>query len=595
MREPASLTLSQATPIEGQYAEVAGLFSEKSSANLGDSKMKGQHTMNRRTFLRYGSGLLGMGAATWLGGCTIGPVQGVPPAATGMATPSDMFTPDVELALRATASEVALLDGSPTRVWSYQGETLTGDSAALQPVPDSYLGPIIRTHAGQNIRTHFTNEIPDASIIHWHGLHVPAAMDGHPRTVIGQGETYVYEFPIRNRAGTYWYHPHPHGRTGPQVYQGLAGLFLISDEEEAALGLPTGEQDVPLVIQDRTFDNNNQFVYLPNGMPDRMLGFLGNRILVNGQPDYVLSVAAQPYRLRVLNGSNSRIYRLAWEDGTPLTVIGSDGGLLEKPAQRDYVTLAPAERVELWADFSGRPVGSELRLRSLPFDSTITGGMMGGNGGGMMGGNGGGMMGGNGGGMMGGNGGGMMGNRAALASGADFSVLTVRIDQPGHASATLPTTLSQPGFRRVEDAVNPQTPRTFTMSMGRMQWLLNGHTFEMENVAGNETVALNTVEVWEFFNQPGGMMSMAHPMHVHGLQFQVIERQPPTDATLKANWEQLQPGFVDEGWKDTILVMPGERVRILMAFADYAGLFLYHCHNLEHEDMGMMRNYLVQA
>ena len=189
---------------------------------------------------------------------------------------------------------------------------------------------------------------------------------------------------MRNRAGTYWYHPHPHGITGPQVYSGLAGLFLVSDDEEKAAGLPTGEYDIPLVIQDRAFDNNNQLVYLSGQRMEQMTGFLGDWILVNGQPDFILPVATHAYRLRLLNGSNSRIYRLAWQDGSPLTVIGTDGGLLEKPVYRRYVMLGPGERLELWADFSKYPVGSETALVSLPFDAgALAGGRRGG---GMMGG-----------------------------------------------------------------------------------------------------------------------------------------------------------------------------------------------------------------
>ena len=284
---------------------------------------------------------------------------------------------EVEISLRATPTETNILPGQPTRTWSYRGEVLSGDAAAVQHIPGSYLGPILRLHTGQKVRVRFTNELDEPSIVHWHGLHVPEEADGHPRLAIGPGETYTYEYTMHNRAGTYWYHPHPHGRTGPQVLLGMAGLLLVSDDEERAAGLPAGEYDVPLVLQDRTFDRDNQFVYLRNRM-EQMMGFLGDRILVNGQPDFVLPVAARAYRLRLLNGSNSRIYKLAWQDGTPLTVIATDGGLLEKPVQRDYVMLAPGERVELWADFQGRPVGTELRLQSLAFFGGEVGGMMGG-------------------------------------------------------------------------------------------------------------------------------------------------------------------------------------------------------------------------
>ena len=123
-------------------------------------------------------------------------------------------------------------------------------------------------------------------------------MDGHPRFVIPQGQSYLYEFEVKNRAGTYWYHPHPHGRTGPQVYGGLAGLFIVSDEEEKAAGLPSGEYDIPLVIQDRAFDSDNQLVYMTGHMMERMNGFLGDWILVNGHPNFILPIATRAYRPR---------------------------------------------------------------------------------------------------------------------------------------------------------------------------------------------------------------------------------------------------------------------------------------------------------
>ncbi|MGB0385517.1 MAG: multicopper oxidase domain-containing protein [Ardenticatenaceae bacterium] len=574
---------------------------------------------NRRDFLRLVGGL---GVTTTFGGllsaCTsptseakppTSPTSKVqpptnpppkPPTALAEQVTSSSYVPDVEFALRAVPSQVSILSGKPTNVWTYQGEVLKGDPSALQIIENSYLGPIIRVRKGQKVRIHFTNELPSQSIIHWHGLHVPEAADGHPRYAIGSGETYVYEFEVRNRAGSYWYHPHPHGQTGSQVYQGLAGLFLVSDDEEAALDLPSGAYDVPLVIQDRLFDANNQLVYLPNGMHDRMMGFLGDQILVNGQPNFTLPVASRAYRLRLLNGSNSRIYKVAWHDGTPLTVIGIDGGLLEVPVQREYVTLAPAQRVELWVDFSGRPVGTEMVLQSLSFDD---GEMMGGMMGGAMGG--------------------------SLAQGSRFSLLTARVERAEDHPSALPPRLTTIPRLSLADTVNGKAPRRFSFAMQGMIPAINGRTFEMEGVAKDEIVRLNTLELWELANDAGGGgmmggqgngsgmmgrgngrgngmmgrgngqgngmmgMIMPHPVHIHELQFQIVERQIQEEH--KAAWQTVSDGHVDEGWHDVVLLMPGERVKVLLKFEDYEGLFLYHCHNLEHEDMGMMRNYRVQA
>ncbi|WP_322815035.1 multicopper oxidase family protein, partial [Chloroflexus sp.] len=305
--------------------------------------------LTRRGLLRlFGAGALVFGSGV-LNGCAL-------PTRSSMSqpqtNPSPAFTPDLDLTIRAVAAEVPILPGTPTRVWTYQAQVHTGDPAAVQPIPDSYLGPIIRVRTGQKVRITFENGLPDPrqdSIIHWHGLHTPPAMDGHPHTAVRPGERYVYEFTVTDRAGTYWFHPHPHGQTAQQVIMGLAGLFVVSDPAEEAIGLPGGEYDLPLIIQDRTFDADNQFVYDSDPMT-RMMGFLGERILVNGRPDLTITAATRAYRWRILNGSNSRIYKLAWDSGMPLTVIATDGGLLERPLTRPFVMLAPGERIELWVD-----------------------------------------------------------------------------------------------------------------------------------------------------------------------------------------------------------------------------------------------------
>lgn len=491
---------------------------------------------------------------------TITPAPSAVPAmgktAVSTAAPIVSNTP-IEMVLRVVRDQVAILPNVNTNVWRIKGELLQGDSNILQTLPNSYLAPILRARKGQTVQIRFDNQLEEESILHWHGLHVPADMDGHPQYAVAAGDSYQYEFEIRNRAGTYWYHPHPHGRTGAQVYAGMAGFFIVSDDEEAAVNLPSGDYDVPLILQDRTFDQDGQLVYLGNGMMEQMNGFLGNQLLVNGQPDFTLPVATRAYRLRLLNGSNSRIYKLGWEDGTPFTVIGTDGGLLERPVQRPYLTLAPAERVEIWVDFNGRSLGSELKMVSLPFST------------------------------------------GSFESGR-FPILTVRFVQEATDNVALPTQLSTPNFFNPDDAERTRTV-ALQMQMGR-GWTLNGRTFEKTAVSPDEIIPLNSLEIWEFSNENGGggmmgggmmNMSLPHPIHMHGESFQVIDRQ--INRSGRAAWETLSEGFVDEGWKDTVLVMPGERVKVLRRFGDYTGLFLYHCHNLEHEDMGMMRNFRVDA
>ena len=516
--------------------------------------MMNSEKLSRRDFVR----LVGTGSAALLLNACL-PKDDVIRSNAVTATPftSGGGEPDIEIVLRAVVDNVQVLSGKKTQVWRYQGEVKRGPDDALIIIQDSYLGPIFNVKTGQTIRVHFSNELPESSIVHWHGLHVPVSADGHPRLAIEPDESYIYDFTVADRAGMYWYHPHPHGRTGTQVYAGMAGLFIIRDENEDALGLPSGNYDLPIVLQDRIFDTDNQLVYGGSGMMDQMMGFLGDRLLINGQADFSLSVETRPYRLRLLNGSNSRIYKLAWDDGTPLTVIGTDGGLLETPVEREYITLAPAQRIELWVNFNGDEAGTEKNLVSLPF--------------------------------------------AAYGGSSGYRVMPVKVKKAVQVSASLPQQLSTIVAHDIKKAVNRRSPRTIEMAMGMgMRWSLNGQTFEMEAVADDEIVQLGDLEIWEFFNRAGGGMGMGmmneafpHPMHVHGLQYQIVEREVET--AERDVWESLKDGFVDEGWHDTVLVLPGERVKIALKFEDFTGLYLYHCHNLEHEDMGMMRNYRVDG
>ncbi|WP_240761752.1 hypothetical protein [Nitrosococcus wardiae] len=242
-------------------------------------------------------------------------------------------------------------------------------------------------------------------------------------------------------------------------------MLLVSDEEERTLNLPGGDYEIPLVIQDRRFGHRNELQYV-RGMHDRMTGFLGDHILVNGFPDFELPVATRAYRLRILNGSNSRIYKLAWSDGTPVTVIASDGGLLEKPERYPYVTLAPAERVELWMDFSGRKVGSEIKLQSFPFSGAMPhmgGGMGGGRGRGMHG-----------------HGGG------TLPNGAGFSIMKVRVVRKEEENQKLPERLSTVRSYRVQEAENADPPRTIRLSVRPHSPRLNGRSFRMTAVADED-------------------------------------------------------------------------------------------------------------
>lgn len=242
-------------------------------------------------------------------------------------------------------------------------------------------------------------------------------------------------------------------------------------------------------------------------------------------------------------------------------------------------------------DFSGRAIDTELTLRSIPFATSMHGGGMGMMGGGM-GMHRGGMMGG---GMMRG---GMM-SVSPLPSGSDYPVLKIRVAKKEQGNNTLPNVLTPITALRVKDAQNAANPKTITLSMRHMSALLNGRSYQMNDIQPDEIIPVNTLQLIEFDNGFGGgmgmhgmMMDMPHPMHLHGEQFQIVKREMNSGA--RENYQTVAAGLVDNGWKDVVLVMPGEKVTILKPFNDFKGTFMVHCHNLEHEDMGMMRDLLVQ-
>jgi len=467
--------------------------------------------------------------------------------------------PDVELTLTAAPDDVSVLPGTPTRVWRFTGQLIAGPADTLQSLPGSYLGPVIRLRRGQKVRIRFRNRLSEDSIVHWHGLDVPEAADGHPRLAIGPGREYVYDFDVTNRAGTYWYHAHPHMRTGAQVYQGLAGLMLVRDPEEEALALPSGDAELVWVLQDRRLDARNQLVFHGGGMMEMMNGFLGDRVFVNGRPQPTMDVDAAWHRVRVLNGSNARIYKLAWSRDLPMILIGGDGGLLERPVRQPSLTLAPGQRADLLLDLTGLPAGSDVHLDSQPFAEAEAGivGMMG-----------------------------MMGGGSSVRNGAPLRVMTLRTRARGGPAFRIPDRLST--FDASWSALTDAPIRRVPLSFQRMQWLMAGRTFAMDDVAPEEMVRTGSTHLWEFVNLPNGMgMQAAHPIHLHGRQFRVVGR------TGGRATSTLRDGVADEGWRDTVLVLPGETVRVQVTFTQHPGVYLYHCHVLEHEDMGMMRNFRV--
>jgi FtsP/CotA-like multicopper oxidase with cupredoxin domain len=460
-----------------------------------------------------------------------------------VATPP-LLADEVVVNLRSEVTSSQILSGAATVTWSYRGEVTTGPASTLTPIPNSYLGPVIRVNTGDHFLAHHQNDLPEETTTHWHGLDVSELADGHPKDAFEAGASYDYEFIVRNRAGTYWYHPHPDMLTGKQVYKGLAGFFIISDPAEQALDLPRGEFDVPLCIQDANFDAANQLDYTSDL-------FFGDTTLVNGQASYNYSAATRIYRLRILNGSQSRILKLGFDDGASLTLIGVDGGLLDAPVVYPYIMLGPGERIELWVDFSGKSVGDVITLQTQSF--TVT---------------------------------------QDLNQGVAENLMTFTIDRQETETLVLPQSLVPMGEVFDVADVSDEKDWSITFNTTTDVFNINGGTFSMTGVAANEEVTGDALEMITTSNN-SPVVSIAHPMHYHGRQFQIYSRTVGAEGL--ADYDTVKDGLISDGWKDTYVIMPFETVKFLVRFSRHPGLFVYHCHNLIHEDEGMMRNFNVSA
>jgi len=408
-------------------------------------------------------------------------------------------------------------------------EVWPGTTTQILGLNDSYPAPTIRVQKGDNFSVLFENQHTEEATIHWHGLLVPELMDGQPKDAVLPGNSYTYTFPIFQKAGTYFYHSHAHHLTAKHVYKGYAGFFIVEDDNELQYGLPTSNYDIPLLIQDRHSAYQPQFTYAPT-MMDRMTGYLGDVPLVNGTPEAYFEVQKTLYRFRLLNGSNARIYKIAFSDNSPFWVISTDGGLKDEPSQMNNLYLAPGERVDILFDFFPYTIGNSITLQSQTFNG--------------------------------------VGNQ-----GLQMDLL--RFDVVGNLSSggIVPQNLSAINYHHINDI---QRTRNFVLSqsgMGSGMHRINGLTYDMNRI--DEQIPFDELEEWKFINNTNNF----HPMHVHGVMFQVYSRNGNTN---------LQPN--DKGWKDTVLVNPNETVSVLVKCNDYSGIYLLHCHNLEHEDDGMMLN-----
>lgn len=472
---------------------------------------------------------------------------------------------------------------APTTLWGYNG---------------SYPGNTIAATMGKKIQVNWTNNLPLThmlpvdktlhgadmgapevrNVVHLHGGHVPSESDGLPENWYVPGGSANYLYPNVQPGTTLWYHDHALGITRLNIYAGLAGFYIINDPNEDKLNLPKGKFDIPLLIQDRSFDTADQLYYpsvgvVPAVHPQWVPEFFGDAAVVNGKVWPYLEVEPRKYRFRCLNGSSARFYNLGLSDGlvtatTQFQQIGSDGGLLVAPVSLRNILMAPAERCDIVIDFSGQ-TGKTLTLTNnaaAPYPNGVIG----------------------------------------VDAPAIPELMQFRVTLPlsGADTSKVPGTLGNISKFTSKDAVVTRditleerlTPLNVPLTS-----LINGkHYLD----AVTETPKIGTIEMWRFINLTGD----AHPIHVHLVQFQIIERRPfqvnyyiatqtvgpdgvgagPT-GQLVFTGPAVKPDLNERGWKDTVRANPGEVTSIIAKWEHYPGKFVYHCHILEHEDNDMMR------
>ena len=443
-----------------------------------------------------------------------------------------------------------------------------------------YVNPTLVVRRGARVRIALANRLDAPTIVHWHGLAVDERNDGGGLVTAAAGGSYDYDFEVRDRGALYWYHPHPHGKTAGQLYGGLFGLFEVEDDDDdalrSALDLVPGRTELSLVLQDRRMRPG----YAP-AAADLVHGFFGDELCVNGTPCPYLDVASRLYRFRVVNACNARTLLIAFRTASgarvPFTVIGTDGGLLPTPVRAERAFLATAERLDVLLDLTGSHVGDTVMLESLAFDPMHTE---------------------------------VAATPSAPAAhsdphaahrsatdarrhdahdagsgwpeGTQRTLLELRVRERIAYDRRIPTELSK--LAPIDAAGARERPLRLGFNKGR--WRINDRVFAMGETPIE--VARDTTEVWLLRNYH---TSMPHAMHLHGFQFEVVERETSPDAVRALAADERGRLPADFGRRDTVLVWPGESVRVAIRFAmPFNGpqVYMFHCHNLEHEDGGMM-------
>lgn len=448
-------------------------------------------------------------------------------------------------------------NGEPIKISLQHGEHefYEGVKSATKGFNGDYLGPTIKLHKGKSATIKFTNNIGENTTVHGHGLHVNGNIDGGPQQVIKPEETWEIKIPVVQQAGMSWYHPHYMGKTSEHVHAGLAGIYLIEDENSKSLSLPKnyGVDDIPLIVQDRTFIKGEMKPYHVTHS-QMMDGLREETLIANGTVNAYHTVPKGWVRLRLLNGSNARFYRFFLKSKAPFFKIATEGGFLNKPISLSEMTMAPGERNEIMVDLSNSQ-SDQLMAEFLPADP---------------------------------------GDQVFFMDWFNpvATVVEFRTDTSIPAIGQLPEKLNTLQFfaesdqkkavirefhLNMEDGDDPGEGNDMNMNDMHNMFSINGKPMDMNRI--DERVTKGQLELWRITAD-----MMPHPFHVHGVSFQIVKHQgrPPAKA--------------DRGWKDTIVVSE-EPTEILMRFnhiADDNNPYMYHCHILEHEDGGMMGQFTVQ-
>lgn len=412
----------------------------------------------------------------------------------------------------------------------------------------SFWGPTLFFEKGDTVRFNVVNNLNDSTTIHWHGMHLPAVMDGGPHQIIPPGTTWSPYWKVTNNAATYWYHPHLHEMTLEHISKGLGGFIIVRDPIEAALALPRkyGVDDLPIVLTSRRYDGNNQFVTTNTSYGDYML--------TNGTPNAQVSLPKQMVRLRILNAEIERGYNLGFSDNRTFYIIANDGGLLNAPVAVTRVKLLVGERVEILVDLTNDALNSTLDLKA--YNSGQAFGFPGGEPS-------------------------TSGQFGSLLNNKDFNVLHINITATtNNAITAVPSSLTNNTYWTASDATISRNVTITGGQPGGAAFTFDNAAFNMNTI--NHTLNLNAIEKWTITNNN----IFGHAFHIHDVEFKIVAR----------NGNASSVGTHESGWKDVVYIPKGESVTFVAKFDDYADPihpFMYHCHFANHEDDGMMGQFVV--